>query len=244
METYSVAKAVKQKLDKIPDGKIFGYDSFPVKQNEEMALAKMLSRLTSTGVLVRAEKGKYYKPQVTKFGKLQPSEKEFIDALTIKDGQRVGYITGNTLFNNLGLTTQVPGTITIASRKKRLPRKINGYTIKFVTTTAEITEQNIYLLQLLDVVKNIQDIPDTSIEKVVYLFIEKIEELGAQSIEQLIQLALNYNPSTRALLGCILEQICPESSFDKLFASLNAFSSYKLGVAESVLPNQSKWNIK
>src|SRR5690606_1538674 len=146
METYSVAKLVKQRLAQIPDGSIFGYDSFPVKEKEEMALAKVLSRLTTKGILARAEKGKYYKPRKTKFGELPPSENEFLKSITTKDGNRTGYITGNVFFNNLDLTFQVPGTVTVTSRSCRTNRLINGYKIKFVPSVAEITEQNVYLL--------------------------------------------------------------------------------------------------
>src|SRR5690606_11918267 len=125
-------------------------------------------------------------------------------------------ITGNVFFNNLGLTNQEPGTVTVASRSRRTNRLINGYKIKFVPSVAEITEQNVYLLQLLDSIRNLRYIPDTSVDKAILLIAAEINKLSMNKRELMITLALKYNAATRAVLGCILQQYCPKTSVEML----------------------------
>src|SRR5205814_2219711 len=115
----------------------------------------------------RIEKGKYYKPRQTRYGTLRPSENEIIKSLTFKNNQLVGYLTGTTLYSQLGLTNQVSNTLTIASPSRLPTKELNGYRIKFVTNPIKFNQKDIPLLQLLDALKSIKEIPDSSPEKAI-----------------------------------------------------------------------------
>lgn len=61
---------------------------------------------------------------------------------------------------------------------------------------------------------------------------------------KLVEYALNYAPSVKALLGAILEYLgCGYSIIEPLRQSLNGISKYRIPISDSVLPNKIKWRI-
>jgi hypothetical protein len=239
-----IAKQIKRLISNIPEGEIFDYRRFNTENQKEQAVIKTLSRLVKSGDITRMEKGKYYKPRQTRFGSIRPSENEIIKSLTIKNNQPVGYLTGTALFNQLGLTTQVSNTLTIASSSRLPPKELNGYKIKFVTNPIKFTKKDIPLLQLLDCLKDIKEIPDTSPEKALLAIINHIKNLSPEQLIRIKTLAGFYNPATKALLGAIFELYFSAIPVNDLKDSLNPLSRYKLNISENILPNKSKWFIE
>jgi hypothetical protein len=104
-----------------------------------------------------------------------------VKILTLRRGKIEGYLTGNALYNQWGLTTQVPNKLTIA-RRSRLPEKeISGYKINFVVRPFPFKEPDIPMLQLLDALTDIRQIPDTPPLTVVPLLAAKMKELHSSS---------------------------------------------------------------
>jgi predicted transcriptional regulator of viral defense system len=241
---YSVATLVKRKIDRIEPGVIFSYNSFNLENSNQMAIASALTRLTQNKIIVRFSKGKYYKPKQSAFGILRTSEQQVIDALTMQKNERIGYLTGLSIYNALGLTTQISNTLTIATSKRLPNRIIEGYKVKFVQRDVPIKKQYIPLLQLLDAIRDIKNIPDTSVDESLQILIEKIKSLTKQDQQLLAKLAIEYNPSTRALTGAIIEQYIKKIDTTKLADSINKLSEYTIGITNAkLLPNQSNWNI-
>jgi predicted transcriptional regulator of viral defense system len=244
MNSISVAYNIRRNLSAIPEGEVFNYGTFSIKTDKEKAIAKELSRLVQKGEIVRIEKGKYYKPRQTKFGTLRPAESEIVKTLTIKGNKQVGYVTGNTLYNRLGLTTQVSNVIVIA-RNTRLPEKeVNGYRVKFVTRSIKFTGKDVPLLQLLDAIRDIKDIPDASVEKSLSVLVSKLFSLKTDELKKLVKLATQYNPATKALVGAIIEYYFTDIDVTELWKSLNPLTKYKIGISVSILPTIPKWNIE
>lgn len=240
----AVTTKIKRTLSNIPEGEVFGYRRFAVDNEKEPAVIKALSRLVQSGDIIRMEKGKYYKPRQTKYGSLRPPESEIIKSLTTKNNQLVGYLTGTALYNQLGLTTQVSNTLTIA-RTNRLPDKeLNGYRIKFVTNPIKFNQKDIPLLQLLDALRGIKEIPDSLPEKAISILINQLKKLPEDQLTRMKKLAASYNPATKALLGAVFEFYFPLIPVNDLMESLNPLSRYKLNISEATLPNKSKWNIE
>lgn len=244
MKTVSVANTIKRKVSSIQAGEVFNYSSFLGNKNNEQAVVKALSRLAKKGEIVRLEKGKYYKPRQTRFGVLRPSEDEIIKTVTQKGNQQVGYLTGIPSYNRLGLTTQVSNVLVIA-RNGRLPvKEINGYKVKFVTRKVNFIQKDIPLLQLLDAIRDIKEIPDTSIDKSVSVLVQKLKALSEEELKRLIKLSLQYNPATKALLGAIVEYSIPALNLTELKKTLNPLTKYKIGISAQTLPNILKWKIE
>lgn len=240
----STAYVVRKKVEKMQPGEVFAYSNFNLDKSEELSLAKSLSRLAKEGAIVRLAKGKYYKPKNTSFGKLRPSESTLVDALTKRNNQRIGYLTGISVYNRLGLTSQISNTLVIATNKPLPPKLLEGYKVKYVKREFDIRDQDIPLLQILDAIRDIKSIPDSSPDETLKVLVSKIKALPEEDRNQLVKLALNYNAATRSLIGAMLQRYVPRMPINKLAESLNVLSSYEIGVSENILPNKSDWNIK
>lgn len=236
-----VGKQIKEKLSMIPEGVVFTISDFGFDAAYDLALAKALSRMVSEGSLSRISKGKYYKPQQTLLGSLKPSDSELVKDFLVKDGQLIGYISGNQAFASMGLTTQISSSIVIGSRVYRRPVARGECRVSFLQQNNPITKENIELLRILDAIKLIREIPAVSPNEACKSIIAIIKSLSDAQREELANLSLSYTSYVRAITGAILEYIGKPSSVVR--KSLNGLSSYKLPISQSVLPNKSNWNI-
>ncbi len=84
----------------------------------------------------------FFKPKQTVFGELLPKEEEILKPYLYKNGYRIAYITGIYLYNKLGLTTQIPQTIKIASRNKEIKVNKSNLKIKPAKSYVDVTSKN------------------------------------------------------------------------------------------------------
>ena len=136
------------------------------------AVIKNLNRMAADGFIEKLSKGKYYKPESTPFGELPPDQREVVKDLLEKNDKRIGYITGIGVYNKLGLTTQISNTIQVGRNETRPKTKRGKFSIKFVKQKNTITKETIPLLQILDAIKYIKKIPDTTVDKACGRLIE------------------------------------------------------------------------
>ena len=175
---------------------------------------------------------------------MQPSQKQIVKDLLEKDGKLLGYITGLGIYNQLGFTTQVSNTIQIGRNEVRPALKRGMYKISFVKQKNIITKENITLLQLLDVIRFIKKIPDTTVATSCKRLKALFADLNKESIGSLIRLSLKYPPSTRALLGALLEDMELDAGIlVNLKQSLNPITTYNYSISERDLPTIKNWNI-
>lgn len=239
----TVAKKIENTITKIPEGQIFSFKDLNLP-NEFWDRTRMkLSRMVRKGILYKAAKGKYYKPTTSIFGVIPPSRNEIVKDLMYKNGQITGYLTYFSIWNEMKLTSQISSTTFIASSIRRNPRKRNFQNIKFIMQPNEITEENKHLLQILDTLKYIQKIPDSSIDDSVAHMIKIIEDRSDIELEEMVRLVLKYPPRTRALFAAILSYTGKKLQAKKIEKSLNPASTYKLGISKDVLPTIKNWKI-
>jgi hypothetical protein len=198
--------------------------------------------MAASGKIAKLSKGKYYKPESTPFGDILPSQKQVVKDLLEENGKPVGYLTGYSIYNKLGLTTQVSNTIQIGKNDIRPNFKRERYTIAFIKQKNTITKESIPLLQILDAIRYIKKIPDSNTRSSCLRFLEIVKGLTEKEISILIRSAMKYPPATRALLGAILDEN-KTTSTDILYNSLNPITKYKLTGASTVLSATEKWNI-
>ncbi|MCK9520726.1 MAG: DUF6088 family protein [Bacteroidales bacterium] len=230
-------------IDRLPKGYIFTYADFITEVNKKEAIIKALNRMVASGKIMKLAKGKYYKPETTPFGSLLPDQKQVVKDLLEENGKVIGYLTGYSIYNQLGLTTQVSNTIQIGRNQIRPNFKRERYTISFIKQKNTITKENIPLLQILDALRYIKKIPDAGIESSCRRFLSIIKELNENDKSTLVRLALKYPPVTRALLGAMLEQLQQTEITQALFKSLNPITKYKLSGISKVLSATEKWNL-
>ena len=240
----NIAKKIEEQIDSIESGKTFTYKDLNIKKEEYSAASKSIERLIKKGVIKRISTGVFYKPKKTVFGELKPDEEKIITPYLFKNGKRIAYITGLLLYNKMGLTTQIPKEISIASNKKRIYISKGNIKAKAVKSYVEVTNENYKLLELLDALKDFKKIPDLDKKSTISILSHKISELNKKQIKELIEIALEYPPRVRAFLGALLENIDENIDIKMLDDSLNPLSEYELGLTKDILPTVEKWNIK
>lgn len=238
-----IAENIAFTVDRFPKGYIFTYANFTTEVNQKEAVIKALNRMAASRKIAKLSKGKYYKPENTPFGNLQPNQAQVVKDLLEENGKMTGYLTGYSIYNQLGLTTQASNTIQIGKNQIRPNFKRERYTISFVKQKNTITKENIPLLQLLDAMRYIKKIPDASIEASCRRFLAIIKKFSDKEINTLVRLALKYPPATRALLGALLEQLQQTKAIDPLLKSLNPITKYKLAGAAKAISTTGEWNI-
>ena len=230
-------------IERLPKGYVFTYSDFIMEVNQKEALIKALNRMVQAGKIAKLSKGKYYKPENTIFGPLLPNQNQVVKDLLEEDGKITGYLTGYSIYNQLGLTTQLSNTIQIGKRDIRPAFKRERYTISFVKQKNTITKETIPLLQILDAIRTIKKIPDASLESSAKHLLALLKELSDNSLATMVRLALKYPPATRALLGALLNELKKDSLTRSLYKTLNPITKYKLPKLNKTLSTTEKWNI-
>jgi hypothetical protein len=231
-------------IDRLPKGYVFTYADFITKVNRKEAVIKALNRMAASGKIIKLSKGKFYKPKATVFGSLQPEQTQIVKDLLENNGKITGYLTGYSIYNQLGLTTQISNTIQISKKEVRPSFKRGRYTISIIRQKNTITKENIPLLQILDAIRYIKKIPDTNNLLACKRFIAIIKDLPEKDKAALVRLAMKYPPTARALLGALLEETGNGQLTEKLKKSLNPITVYKLSGVNKILTTAGKWNIR
>ena len=239
-----VTDKIVAKINRIDTGDVFGYDTLGLTSDEIIAGSKALSRLVDKGVIKRARKGYYYKPKVSVFGEQKPREDALLSLYLFEKNKQVAYITGTRLYNRLGLTTQVPSSIRVASLDKQVKGKVGNVVIKPAKSYVKVTSDTIKYLELLDVIKDLNTIPDLQksdglvyLKKVIYNF-------DTTEIKKLVTYGVAYPPKVRALLGALLEAMnIDTANLSLLKKSINPSSSYDYGITPKMLSTVNSWNI-
>ncbi len=234
---------ISQKLSKFPQGRIFSYEDLSIDNEQLLAASKALSRLVAQGTIMRFQKGKYYVPKQSMFGILKPSDTAILDSYLFENKKQVAYITGMKLYNSLGLTTQVPTTVTIASWNKQININTGSFRLKSKRSYLTVTRKNVPYLQLLDVIKDFKRIVDSNNEEVLFFLKEKLNGYSIAELKRLVGYAKNYPPKVNALLGALLEAIGINEFTSLLKQKINTLSRYSFGINKQQLPTIENWNI-
>jgi len=142
------------------------------------SLRPKLKELCDSGKLCRYEAGVYYLPGKMKLKGLTPisasvvARSKFIN----RRGKVRGYYSGYTFANQIGLSLQVPYVQEIVTNEASAKvREIDIKGQKFIIRKpkAEVTEENVYTLQFLDFLSDIDKYLDGSSENIL----DKLEKL-------------------------------------------------------------------
>lgn len=240
----TVARKIEAQIEKWQVGTTFKYQELAIAPEEYIAAAKAIERLIKKGTIQRASTGLFYKTKKTAFGNLKPNEELLLKPYLFEGKERIAYITGTALFNKMGLTTQVPKNIRVACRSKRIITKLGSLQIMPVKSYTEVTNQNYFLLELLDILKDFKTIPDAEKSQVIKFVVQKFKKLSKKEQEKLIEIALKYPPRVRSLTGAILNRNSPKEPVIQLKKSINPLTVFEYGLDKKLLPNMEYWNIR
>jgi len=245
-KNMNVTQTVNQQIDRMKPGKLFSYQDISSYAEHSDAVVKAISRNSEKLGLVKIKKGLFYKSEIGRFGPMSPKDSDVIDYFTSRKSRTVGYVTGPALYYQWGLTTQIPAEVNIAtSIEKREKATLSGFRI--VTTPSrykKVSKNNIQVLQFLDVLKNIDRIPDAETEEVTSKLAARLKKLSSDRIMEMEKIAVEaYTERTKALLGSFLETYLHHFS-EKLHESLNPSSTYKFAGSDKWKNANSHWNLK
>lgn len=133
------SKIIEQAVNSFRTDYVFTYRDLGLPPESSANVIRKLNRMADMGVIQRLSKGRFYKPKQTMFGNLKPSQQEVVKDLLEKDDKIVGYLTGVSIFGQLGLTTQISNVIEIGVNGKRII-PAGGY-IQFVLFNRPIRYQ-------------------------------------------------------------------------------------------------------
>lgn len=240
----TITATVKQTIDHIPPGTVFGYEVFEDYPSAPEAVVQAVNRCVLEQRLQRLVKGRFYTPKKGLLGPMKVSDDEILRDALFRDGRRRGYITGPALYNRMGLTTQMPRTVTVAASRASQVKDFGTLRIKFVERRTPITEATVPLLELLDILRDAKKVPDASVSRVLDAVAKRLENLTPAQLERLQRLAIDfYNASSRALLGVILEGI-GQTILPALRASINPTTRFQLELDIDSWPQARAWNIR
>jgi hypothetical protein len=120
---------------------------------------KQLKSLCDDGKLMRFEKGVYYIPTDTVFGKSVLSPRKVIEKKYINDGENIiGYYSGITFQNQLKLTTQMPNVIEIYTNKESTNVRtvmVGKQKVILRKARTDINSTNVAVLSFLEMMNDI-----------------------------------------------------------------------------------------
>ena len=165
----------------------------------ETAFAQAVSRLCSSGEIVRVSKGIYCRPKITRFGTVLPSEQEIVEMFIT--GNK-GVIVGYGLYNALGITTQISKRQTIfSSNTEDQLKRIGNITIrKYDLKYTSDVKSMICMMELLHHYKEIQDI---NISALIRCTERLANEYNDETFER-VQRVIGYPKWTIAFLREVL----------------------------------------
>lgn len=236
-------KYLRSKIDGLAKGYVFTCSNFDTEVYGKEAIIKALNRMVQSGEINKLAKGKFYKPKHSKFGLLEPPSQQIVKDLLSKKSKIIGYLTGLSIYNQLGLSSQNSHVIEIGRNTSKAPLTRGIFKVKFLLQKNKITKSHIYYLQLLDSLKNLKSIPDTTNQDAIKRLRSLVKDLDDVAKQVLLILSLQYSPVTRALLGSILEDIGFDTGLSDLKDSLNPVTIYKNYNIETVIRSASKWGI-
>ena len=243
-DKMTISRQIEARIEQLQPAFVFSIADLGLPGEWWECIRVKLGRMIKKGVIEKISRGKYYKPQKTVFGNIGPDLSEMIKDLLYQGNERAGYITGYSIWQKMGLTSQISSTIVIGTNRRHDPMTRGMYQIRFVMQPNTITSANVGLLQILDAIKYIKNIPDTSIEHSIIRLKNIISELNIDEYREMVELSMKYPPRVRALLGAMLQDIGKSEYETSLRSSLNPTTVYNIGLSSELLSSKNNWNIE
>lgn len=147
------------------------------------ALNQQLKKLCDKGLLMKYDTGVYYIPKMTLLNSVVGPDADMVARYRfISKGDNIdGFYGGNSFANQIGITTQVPRVVEIVSNNTNSSdREVRIGNRRFYVKkpVVQITKKNVYVLQMLELLENLDAYLDYSYEEAKEKFAEYISVHG------------------------------------------------------------------
>ncbi len=185
----------------------------------EAAFSQAVSRLCKSGQIERISKGIYCRPKKSRFGTILPSDQEIVNLFTAKNN---GVMVGYSLYNSLGVTTQISKRlVAYSSVTEEKLKQIGNVTIhKYDLEYTPATKSIICMMELLLHYKLIQDVNVSAI-------IHNIEKLAKEYNEEtfeIVQKTIGYPKWTIAFLREVLNYYQTPNHLNRYLSTLSNYN--------------------
>ena len=155
------------------------FSDLKIEDITKSALNQQLKKLCDKGLIMKYDTGVYYIPKLTLFhSSVGPNADMVARYRFISKGDNIdGFYGGNSFANQIGITTQVPRVVEIVSNNTNSSnREICIGNRKFYVRkpVVPITKENVYVLQMLELLKNLDAYLNFSYEEAKEKFAEYI----------------------------------------------------------------------
>lgn len=122
-------------------------------------LFKELKKLVDNSKLNRFDVGIYYVPKKMPWGDSFPNSYKVVEKRFLNDENKTyGYVSGLTLLNKAGLSTQMPNLVELVTNNETTrvrDIKVGGVKVRARRSRTTITSENVKTLQFLDLMNSI-----------------------------------------------------------------------------------------
>ena len=185
----------------------------------EAAYYKVLERMCKAGELVNVARGTYHLPKKSGYGVVPLSEKDIVSAFTT--GGK-GTVVGYSLYNRLGLTTQVGKTVEVLSSALEGERKTIR-NVKVRRVNLEYSDEHEKMIHALEILQNFDRIQDLNYPAFIRCAAGIAENYNEQALWDVLE-KVRYKKSTLAFLREILEHYGKPNRIGRM---LSGMSEYK-----------------
>ncbi len=186
----------------------------------EATFYKILERLVNESAVSRLATGVYCVPRSTLLGKVNASEKDIIEYFTQNSK---GTVVGYRFYNEIGLTTQVSGTVRIYSANIAEKTK-TVKNIRIIKAPLCFTEKESTLLKTMDILDNFSSIEDLDIGA-FKKYMQSAVKVYDDAVMSAVMNAVKYKKRTIAFFKDILDSY---SIPNNLAIYLSSLSKYKI----------------
>jgi hypothetical protein len=165
------------------EGEPIFFSDLMIEEISKPAMSQQLKTLCKDGRIAKYENGIYYIPKKSLLkSPVGPSADTVAKYRFISRGDRVdGFYTGNKFANQIGISTQVPQVVEIVSNNTNsAPREViigkRRFFVKKPVTP--VTAENVYVLQMLELLKDLDKYLDYSYDIAKQSFAEYIKIHG------------------------------------------------------------------
>lgn len=241
----SYAQRIRRLIQDLPNGSVVTLKLFPPSWPRTV-ITRELSRLADEKALERVKRGAYSKSTQTRFGPLRSTPLEVLSHEVSGDPNKC--FGGLFLYNNLGLTTQVPSVIEIINNKSSYKLKIGPQDVRYVKIRPKITAGTKPYVILLEVLKNSNSISDSDTERTWKWVLHSIDGMNEKEKRMLVKISMDYPPRVRALLGLVFSKMNHPDLARALKKTLNINSHFSAGRLSETLREPANdlkaWRLK
>ena len=135
-----------------------------------------IQKMIAAGEVAKYQAGIYYKTHGKRHVEINQSQLIVRKFLRKKNGERIGYLTGHSLFYEWGFSKHISHDIWIAQNKRCFPAhgmdvdpELIEYKVKLLSAKGVIRDDNVQALKFLDILYMNEIVQDRSLESILEL---------------------------------------------------------------------------